>query len=91
MFAEVLHSAMGCLPVTPHENTEFLVNPGPTRIQIGHMTQYDIVKYSIVHVDIAQFHAWVYNTIQYRWVYRWDIFVGIAVNSHSLDIFLVDV
>ena len=50
---------MRCLPVTPHENTEFLVNPGPSRIQIGHMTQYDIVKYSIVHVDIAQFHAWV--------------------------------
>ena len=57
MFAEMLHrpihSAMCCLPVTPHENTEFLVNPGPTRIQIGHMTQYDIVKYSTVHVDIA--------------------------------------
>ena len=82
MFAEMLHSAMRCLPVTPHENTELLVNPGPTRIQIGHMTQYDIMKYSIVHVDIAQFHAWVY---------RWDIFVGIAVNSHSTDIFLVDV
>ena len=49
MFAEVLHSAMRCLPVTPHANTEFLVNPGPTRIQTGHMTQYDIVKYSIVH------------------------------------------
>ena len=73
MFAE-----MRCLPVTPHENTELLVNLGPTRIQIGHMTQYDIVKYSIVHVDIAQFHAWIY---------RWDIFVGIAVNSHSIDIF----
>ena len=82
MFAEMLHSAMRCLPVTPHENTEFLVNPGPTGIQIGHMTQYDIVKYSIVHVDIAQFCAWVY---------RWDIFVGIAVNSHSTDICLVDV
>ena len=56
MSAEVLHSAMRCLPVTPHENTELLVNPGPTRIQIGHMTQYDIIKYSIVHVhvDIAQ-------------------------------------
>ena len=25
MFAERLHSAMRCLPVTPHENTEFLV------------------------------------------------------------------
>ena len=61
MFAEMLHSAMRCLPVTPHENTELLVNPGPTRIQIGHMTQYDIVKYSIVHVDIAQFHAWVFG------------------------------
>ena len=45
----MLHSAMRCLPVTPHENTELLVNPGPTRIQIGHMTQYDIVKYSTVH------------------------------------------
>ena len=78
----MLHSAMRCLPVTPHENTELLVNPGPIRIQIGHMTQYDIMKYSIVHVDIAQFNAWVY---------RWDIFVGIAVNSHSTDIFLVDV
>ena len=48
MFAEMLHSAMRCLPVTPHENTELLVNPGPTRIQIGHMTQYDIMKYSSV-------------------------------------------
>ena len=72
MSAEVLHSAMRCLHVTPHENTEFVVNPGPTRIQIGHMTQYDIIKYSIVHVDIAQFHAWVY---------RWDTFVGIAVKG----------
>ena len=78
MFTEMLHSAMRCLPVTPHENTELLVNPGPTRIQIGHMTQYDIVKYSIVHVDIAQFHAWVC---------RWDIFVRIAVNSHSYTSF----
>ena len=25
MFAEMLHSAMRCLPVTPHENTELLV------------------------------------------------------------------
>ena len=50
----MLHSAMRSLPVTPHENTELLVNPGPTRIQIGHMTQYDIIKYSIVHVYIAQ-------------------------------------
>ena len=47
MFAEMLHSAMRCLPVTPHENTELLVNPGPTRIQIGHMTQYDIVKIAL--------------------------------------------
>ena len=78
MFAEMLHSAMRCPPVTLHENTELLVNPGPTRIQIGHMTQYHIVKYSIVHVDIGQFHALVY---------RWDIFVGIAVNSHSIDLF----
>ena len=54
---------MRCLPVTPHENTELLVNPGPNRIHIGHMTQYDIMKYSIVHVDIAQFHAWVYRFI----------------------------
>ena len=70
MFAEMLHSAMRCLPVTPHENTELLVNPGPTRIQIGHMTQYDIVKYGIVHVDIAQFHAWVN---------RWQILSGLPL------------
>ena len=49
MFAEMLHSAMRCLPVTPHENTELLVNSGPTRIQIGHMTQYDIVKIEFQH------------------------------------------
>ena len=46
MSAEVLHSAMRCLPVTPHENTEVLVIPGPTRIQIGHMTQYDMYRLS---------------------------------------------
>ena len=43
MFAEMLHSAMRCLPVTPHENTELLVNPGPTRIQIW---AYDTIRYS---------------------------------------------
>ena len=59
MFAEVLHSAMRCLPVTPHENTELLVNPGPTRIQIGHMIQYEVIKYSIVHADIVVHHRFL--------------------------------
>ena len=65
MFAEMLHSAMRCLSVTPHENTELLVNPGPTRIQIGHMTQYYIIKYNI-HLELQLINE--HHCDKYMWI-----------------------
>ena len=84
MFAEVLHSAMHCLPVIPHENTEFLVNPGPTRIQIWHMTQYDIVKYSTVHIDIAQYRI-LYRPIYWPSQHYCDIYQVNNVYEYTID------
>ena len=55
MSAYVLYSAMSCLPVTPHDNTDLLVNSEPTRIQFGLMIQYYVLSGIVC---IAQFHAW---------------------------------
>ena len=39
---------MRCLPVAPHDDTDLLVNPRPTRIQFGQMPGADDILVSAI-------------------------------------------